>query len=693
MSKIKLPVASSFLLGLTNHNVEASVVDFDHYRLHGGILVETDYIISVNPKKPIDGAFESFKISKTYSAFRSLGTKLAEVTEKEADFKSKDSMTMLQFAQSVDHLIETQKANYLGKVNYNYVKSLAKRRAQVLNDTLETIYQNFPRPVEARTSSVRAVSQILDNFFLTDHIAENDGDSCGNGASEIEVGKIEAVGELSLLRRFSNGVKQGIKNRLQNTDSYSVEGKSTTAQTSPVVPISRKMRRSLSIRTKDEQQLLEIGKRANLLMDDDSTPVKLVPNYSRPVPTVHFGEGNQLGNMIENSPFAFLGIFLTSACALKLVSFLSIMIDFDIALLVAFAFFCVGLHMPRPSQDGIDTPAVTPKPFVSFRFPLRRGVQDSATTTIRRSLFVSDRVSKETASAFSASEHLQGEEDLLIKSPLPIFPKGANFGSHCNCWSMPNYEQFQVRGKNYLVDRVKIPSNNFFFTARGMDLFLTDTCPENVGTNSGILGGKLREKPTFVVNFRLPWGVVINYFEIPEKFIPFIQKRYEFDFDEQLPEIQKMSPAERCLARFLAADQEDKNKILKIVPFVAEGPWIVKSVVGGKPAIIGNKLPVNYIYEKASKGKSMYLEADLDIVSNSAARGILSVARSNTNVLTLDLGFVVQGNKEDELPEQMLCAMRMHGLDILGASPLPPMKNQFMLESMDEECSSVGFDH
>jgi hypothetical protein len=97
-------------------------------------------------------------------------------------------------------------------------------------------------------------------------------------------------------------------------------------------------------------------------------------------------------------------------------------------------------------------------------------------------------------------------------------------------------------------------------------------------------------------------------------------------------------------------------------------------------------LPVTYVYQPAEGNKQLYLEADLDIAASSAARGILSVTRSYTRVLTLDLGFVVQSNLEDELPEQMLVGIRIHGVDPLDAPSLPPMKNLFM----DEEPLKVG---
>ena len=44
----------------------------------------------------------------------------------------------------------------------------------------------------------------------------------------------------------------------------------------------------------------------------------------------------------------------------------------------------------------------------------------------------------------------------------------------------------------------------------------------------------------------------------------------------------------------------------------------------------------------------------------------------------MDLGFVIQGNQQDELPEQMLVGARLHSIDVLSCPPLPPMKDMFI---------------
>lgn len=105
------------------------------------------------------------------------------------------------------------------------------------------------------------------------------------------------------------------------------------------------------------------------------------------------------------------------------------------------------------------------------------------------------------------------------------------------------------------------------------------------------------------------------------------------------------------------------------------------NMIGGKPAIVGKSMPITYTYQppQPELGHAEYLEADLDIVSSAAARNILAVVRSSVQILTIDLGFVVQGNTKEELPERMMAGLRIHGLDPLNAEALP-LEDQEMLD-------------
>ena len=99
----------------------ANVIDLDHYRIRGGMAVETDYIIRVEPTEGTQ--IESFTISKTYSSFRTLGNQLKKIADNAmATTKTVDESTkkLAQYCETVHHLVETQRLQYLGKVRLLY---------------------------------------------------------------------------------------------------------------------------------------------------------------------------------------------------------------------------------------------------------------------------------------------------------------------------------------------------------------------------------------------------------------------------------------------------------------------------------------------------------------------------------------------------------------------------------------------
>lgn len=652
------PGPSPLLIAFSDHHVSASVTELDHYRIRGGMAVETDYIVTITPLGE-ESCFDSFTISKTYSAFRTLSHALKKIVDKHTsanEILPQNVIKTAKYCELVKHLIGSQRTEYLGKVNYMYVKIQAKQRSKLLDDVLEATCNFFPADPSVHPL-VSEVATLLETFFLTDHCEADETADLHRGASTSSVGSKNA----------EKGKKNNPLGFLPTLPPFLGKTKKKSARNnmaSMVVPITRKVRRPKATRDQDEEELASVGDDAKFLLDDDRPTTELLPNYARPVPVVRTG-GTRIGNLIENNPVVFLGIAGGAITVLHFASEAKITMDVDIALLVIFAAFCLGLHTPRPMVGGFDRPPTMKGTFQA----------DGHRKLMRRSMIVAVPVSGEV-------QEEAEEPDIILGSPLPVFPVGAKIGSHNNCWSEPDPATFQVRGDKYLQDKKKMASGEFMFPVRGVDLFLTDTCPENVGSNSSVFGGRLREKPTFLINFRLPWGVLIFYFEIPEKFVPFLRACYEDDFDKStLPELGPMSAADRTVCRFLMKNMAHKNKTLKIVPVVVAGPWVVKSVVGGKPAIVGNKLPINYLYAPAKDDKACYLEADLDIVASSAARGILSVARTYTQDLTIDLGFVIQGNTEDELPEQMLVGCRLHGVDPLNAASMPPMKDDLMINS------------
>lgn len=674
---------STFATALGESKVSASVIDVDHYSIHGGLAVETDYIIEVVMKT--EGG-DTFKISKKYNGFRNLASAIRKAAEiatpnvKKEQIKKKKgdgwnslpnhAKDLVHFSESLTLLIESVEKNYLGKLTYTYVKSISKQRRSIIDQALGMILERYPKS-DLNQPGIVAWTKAVEMFFLTDHV-EEDSDSVHPSRSKSKKSsmiKARGAPQASLSKSSSKPDQQGAK-----PDA----GKSSG--TNHVVPLSKKHRRSVVFREQEDKMLSEVG--AELILEDnftdgDNPPASTIVKSSSP-----FGD-------IFDNPVAFTAVAAAAIYAFRFTSQSTLTVDSDIAVLVGFACFCLGLHSPRKTETVVIKPA--PPRAKARTVPLEESLQKSASTR-RQSLMLKKSMmqsmqnlrklsvppeDKEDSTIETLEEELEdvevgGAEQLM--SPLPHFPKGAELGSVPNCVSETPPSDYKVRGAKYFVDHKKISSGPFLFPFRGVDLFLTDLCPENVGSNPGAMGGKLRDKPTFIVNFRLPWAVLLFYSEIPVRLLPFLRACYEPNFDEStLPSTEKMSPAERTAARYLKADDKQKDECLKIVPVVVKGPWVVKSVVGGKPAIIGNKMPVTYYYQPAEKGKAEYLEMDLDIVASSAARGILSVVKNYTSILTIDLGFVVEGKKEDELPEQMMVGARLHSIDPLTAPPLPPM--------------------
>lgn len=238
-----------------------------------------------------------------------------------------------------------------------------------------------------------------------------------------------------------------------------------------------------------------------------------------------------------------------------------------------------------------------------------------------------------------------------LPSPIPQYPDN----DAKSCWSQPPHHIFHVRSSTYLKDRVKEPSGPAPLTCRGVDVWLTDNAERHIARHPAVLGGKLGEEDTFLVNFLLPFGNFVAYFSIP----PLIK------FPKKLRNVW---------TKFLKGDQQYRDARLKLLPFVAEGPWIVRAAVGpGKsPALLGKVIPLQYFFQEPDRKRKGIYEVDVIITASSIAKGILSVVKGNTKNVTLAFAFIIEASEQDELPETVLCSCQVHTLDLDQCPILPP---------------------
>jgi hypothetical protein len=122
--------------------------------------------------------------------------------------------------------------------------------------------------------------------------------------------------------------------------------------------------------------------------------------------------------------------------------------------------------------------------------------------------------------------------------------------------------------------------------------------------------------------------------------------------------------AKRLLDRFRGGMDAFRNARFKLIPSVSDGPWLVKSAVGSRPALLGKTLKQRFFICDG------ITEVDVDCNSSPAAGRIVSLVKSYSRELTVDLAFVIEAQAAEELPEHVLGATRVHRVD-LGDATVP----------------------
>ena len=129
----------------------------------------------------------------------------------------------------------------------------------------------------------------------------------------------------------------------------------------------------------------------------------------------------------------------------------------------------------------------------------------------------------------------------------------------------------------------------------------------------------------------------------------------------------------RVWIKFVKGDQQYRDRKLKMLPIVIDGPWIVQKAVGpgNAPAMLGRDLPLQYYFSEPNDAKKGVYEVDIHVASSRIARGILNVVKGHIKTLTLAFAFIIEAAEESDLPEQVLAAFQVHALHLEDCPSLP----------------------
>ena len=195
---------------------------------------------------------------------------------------------------------------------------------------------------------------------------------------------------------------------------------------------------------------------------------------------------------------------------------------------------------------------------------------------------------------------------------------------------------WKIRGYDYLNDRKKIASEETRMFVAAIDWVHSPKEPARfMGQVEGGYvqthqAGRTDRPFMFVINFMVPSvGNYVNYF---------VKK----------PGIEDAT-FEKMLIEFIQAPNDQfRNDRFKLIPGVLEGAYIVRKSIGNKPALIGNKLTLNY-----HRGDN-YFEVSIDVGSSKIAKSVMGAVKGFASTLVLHMGYLLESKTNEELPERVL---------------------------------------
>lgn len=298
--------------------------------------------------------------------------------------------------------------------------------------------ENYPDLNAPDDQAAIKVKRIILDFFLTDVVDE------GNNNIKLDAMRImePPTSEVNMVSG-------------KEADSASVEEVTSARkclplsmeQTSPrIVPKSIKKRMSPTTR---------------ILMNEELTSRKNV--------AFHEENMSKQSQMFESPMFVIL-VFILSMQFFLIIPRYSLSLDLDIMAVLLFLAFTLGMNVGSKCSKKVEKEISQPQ----------RARIDSE-TLMKKSLGGSETSLRMGCGILQSIVGTGDSEADSVQCPLKKFPDDAVIGSILNCWSEPVHDEFNVRGANYLKDRIKFPSGPFLFPLRGVDVFLSDNCPENIG--------------------------------------------------------------------------------------------------------------------------------------------------------------------------------------------------------------------